>query len=652
MIERWQKAWQDLLRVILFFSILFTLFRLIFLWVYDAQWQGNWEEVGVALYQGFRLSLKTSGIFAGISFLFGGIPAIFLSRYSFINRLVDFWVALLLGASSLLFIGRIPYYQQFQSGYNYFIYQSGHEKISDLAISVGDGKTWTILIASTILVWCVGWGLWLGMKRVPYLPKIENLSIWKKILYQVGVAGLLVLIFLLCRYAGALKAANSLIWENVGGTSQEFLNEVSVDDWQALGRARLQNARFVAGTQWKLSPEEMRAFGNTLSGRPAQESSKFQWTDYIRKQAGGEKIPKPSHIFIILGESYGQWPLLPKYSNLRLAEGGKEIIGRNDSAWVYSFLPNGDFTHMAITALVTGLAEVGQDPNYKEETYKGAFETALAPQMAKLGYRSYFWYGGPGAWQQVNKYTMAQGFDKFYGNGELGIPLQNAWGIDDRQLFNGIIERTRDGLPSVNVIMTTSNHPPFSIDLVKEGFHKEEVRALLPQEFQKDEALLKRIGHYWYADREMMRFVEKMRAEHPGSLFIIMGDHSTRLEIEKNFTKFEEVSIPFIISGPGIKPQLFPAGTAGSQIQVLPTLIELIAPKGFEYYSLAPSLTMPSNQGVNFNWWITGDAFGSRNDPLQEVIPNGYNLGQRDAVWEKAVLAYSWWRIRNGNQFD
>ena len=179
MIERWQKAWQDLLRVILFFSILFTLFRLIFLWVYDAQWQGNWEEVGVALYQGFRLSLKTSGIFAGISFLFGGIPAIFLSRYSFINRLVDFWVALLLGASSLLFIGRIPYYQQFQSGYNYFIYQSGHEKISDLAISVGDGKTWTILIASTILVWCVGWGLWLGMKRVPYLPKIENLSIWK-----------------------------------------------------------------------------------------------------------------------------------------------------------------------------------------------------------------------------------------------------------------------------------------------------------------------------------------------------------------------------------------------------------------------------------------------------------------------------------------
>ena len=86
MIERWQKAWQDLLRVILFFSILFTLFRLIFLWVYDAQWQGNWEEVGVALYQGFRLSLKTSGIFAGISFLFGGIPAIFLSRYSFINR--------------------------------------------------------------------------------------------------------------------------------------------------------------------------------------------------------------------------------------------------------------------------------------------------------------------------------------------------------------------------------------------------------------------------------------------------------------------------------------------------------------------------------------------------------------------------------------
>ena len=40
------------------------------------------------------------------------------------------------------------------------------------------------------------------------------------------------------------------------------------------------------------------------------------------------------------------------------------------------------------------------------------------------------------------------------------------------------------------------------------------------------------------------------------------------------------------------------------------TLLELIAPKGFEYYSLGKSLTRGANVGFNDGVWLTPEAMG------------------------------------------
>ena len=114
---------------------------------------------------------------------------------------------------------------------------------------------------------------------------------------------------------------------------------------------------------------------------------------------------------------------------------------------------------------------------------------------------------------------------------------------------------------------------------------------------------------------------------------------------------FDSETIPLIIHGPGVTPDLIPPGTAGGQMHLIPTLIELIAPKDFIYYSLAPSLTTGTLEGFSSEFWITGKEIGSRRDHRIELVSRPVEVPKsaRNAEWEDAVLDCSWWRIYNGN---
>ena len=48
----------------------------------------------------------------------------------------------------------------------------------------------------------------------------------------------------------------------------------------------------------------------------------------------------------------------------------------------------------------------------------------------------------------------------------------------------------------------------------------------------------------------------------------------------------------------------------GNHMQIMPTIFELIAPKGFEYYSLMPSLFEPQEYIVTPYHWMTQSEIG------------------------------------------
>ena len=154
----------------------------------------------------------------------------------------------------------------------------------------------------------------------------------------------------------------------------------------------------------------------------------------------------------------------------------------------------------------------------------------------------------------------------------------------------------------------------------------------------------------------MSEFIRTAKEKYPDSLFIIIGDHADRYNIDKTPSMYERYGIPFIVTGKGVHKGILPAGAAGSQIDVVPTLLELIAPKDFSYYSLGTSLTRGNQTGVNYGFWITNDYIGKADVPQFEPEAIHTDMPPLDDAslrnYIDAVRSVSWWRPKYGAELD
>ena len=110
------------------------------------------------------------------------------------------------------------------------------------------------------------------------------------------------------------------------------------------------------------------------------------------------KYPKlaeqPRNIVVIVGESFGDWPFLPKYKNLGLVDNMLALQNSVDAAHVATMLPHGSGTIFAVNGLVSGIPDMGLYENYQENSFNGKYATGIGYIMKQLGYKTVFWYGG------------------------------------------------------------------------------------------------------------------------------------------------------------------------------------------------------------------------------------------------------------------
>src|SRR5204862_3901280 len=125
-------------------------------------------------------------------------------------------------------------------------------------------------------------------------------------------------------------------------------------------------------------------------------------------------------------------------------------------------------------AIISGLPYPNLPMNY-EASLRGGVSTAIAPSFKRLGYRARFFYGGYLSWQRLGDFCREQGFDDVFGGDQMSAHITgNEWGVDDEVLFKFVQERTAQE-PTFNVIMTTSYHPPYSVDLKSKGFSENSI---------------------------------------------------------------------------------------------------------------------------------------------------------------------------------
>lgn len=640
-------------RLFLFILILLEIYRALFILLMSNYMSDDTStsQIATALFAGLRLSLKTAGAVTLLSFLFVTIIGL-RSRLRLLIGIIASFIF------SMLFMLRFPYFRNFQSTFGFEVVQGLNDDLWSIIVTAIQeyGIIWRLFVALILTVICIAALSRLLIIKTRPLP---NLDTKKKI---TGFsAGLIIGIFLFglfVRFGGSFNYANGINWENAGVTTDNFLNECILDDAQALYRARAMAKRMEAGDIYGVDPNNILAAAQIVATN--HELTESNLAPFLERKANGQRIPTPKHIFIILGETFMQWPMLGKYDELLIAEGIKSLVAEDNCYYSRNFMPNGDFTSTAITGLVTGLPDVNIKVNYQPRTYDKLYITAMAPAFKELGYQVDFWYGGMPSWDSISKMSLAQGFDNFYGYPDFKAPKQTTWGTKDENLFNALLAHLPDENPTVHLIMTTTNHPPYNLDLAAEGYDINAVTEALKKIPSVDDVnqLAVELGHYWYMDEVITNFVRAAYQKYPDSIFVITGDHAVRCDPSTHPTIFEHQSVPFVLYGAGITKNIIPPDAVGDHISIVPTLIELIAPKDFAYYSIAPSLFHSDGVAFNNSTFLTSKVAGLIDSDVIELLPhvpsnelNDVNLtDERNHATNiiGAMRTVGWWLIVNG----
>ncbi len=347
----WNRAYRQFLldiKLWLFCLLLFQCHRLIFIFRlsdYIAKHASTGDIVLTCL-NGFRFDSANAGYAILIPFLLITLPSCFFNLSSFANRFRAIWggiIVLLIASISTI---SVEYYKEYHNVFDDFLFGL----IYDDRVSIM--KTiWTtygisllfyvgMMIALFFLYRKVG-PRWLGQpwfepsERPRTLPTKIFISLWA-LLFLVGAS------------RGSV-GHRPVELKDAGVTRDPFLNKAELNPYTAL--------RYAIDTHWEMG--EANGLNKYIDGdlkKAAQfyfqkEATNNNLDDDAQKIAKGPTISKPAHIFLIVMESYGTWPLMEKYAPLGVSNGLKHLAA--EGIFIPAFLPASSSTQGSLGAIIT-----------------------------------------------------------------------------------------------------------------------------------------------------------------------------------------------------------------------------------------------------------------------------------------------------------
>ena len=650
--NRWQRLFEGIkteIMAFLFFSVLLTIFRVVFLWIFQLQLATvPIEEILKSLWFGFRLSLKTVGTICLFGFISGTLVQTFVPKWPSLRlKQIIYSIATIL--LTFLFLGRIPFYKIFNSSYNMMLINGKHDDIGAIVNTAINEYNAFFYIICAIVISVILTGFLLKVLSIStkkysinnvistkWYPKTK-LAQW---ITGIGLVIVFSLIFVVFRFGGALNYTNSINWESAARLNSNLLNETILDDAQALYRVKSIAKRTSELEDIHLTPAELHEKIQSIGGNP--NSTRFD--EAFTKTITTERLQQqPQSINIILGESYGLWPFLSEFNEpgAYLVEQGRKYAASPQAMGTQMALAQGTGTMPAIIGLLTGMPDTGMYPNYSVGMLQEPYGLGIGPVMKKLGYKTVFWYGGFSTWQNVKNFALEQGFDEFHDASEMPSNETNAWGVADGDMFkaiNAYMDKHR-GEKIINVIMTTSNHPPYSVNVAKEGYDADKVRKNLPDSIANTDQQINEMGHIWYEDHVMGEFISKEEQADPTSLFVITGDHSERFTFAREEGLKVASTIPIIFYGQGIKKEWLSPDAFGMSIQIIPTLAELVGRTGQTYEAMVLSLFYQGPFVFNHRLWMDKTGIYVENEKMPQAYAN----------YMKTMRELTAWRLKHGD---
>ena len=556
------------------------------------------------------------------------------------NKIRIRWHYLVIIFFTICFATRLTYYTIFNNGFDMMIINGLYDdKWAILITAIQEYQLLLKLPAAILGGIILAHPLKMWLKKKTYSGRY---------LMHSKAATILVIVFLaifcvFVRYGGAFNYEKSINWESANRLKSHLLNEAVLDDGQALYRVRSYYKR-LPKTDIEISPEDLRNSILSAGGNPNADGI----DQAFFKQVQSKKLPgKPRMVSLIIGESFPLWPFLPEYQSLGLVDKCLKIQQSKNSIHTEAMLAHGSGTMTTVNGFITGLPAIDLHENYRQESFRSKYATGIGSIMKSLGYKTVFWYGGFDSWQNIKKFVKAQNFDEFFAAGDFKYKGGNAWGCPDKVLFQQVENYLKGCDPNekiFNIILTTSNHPPYSIDIQAEGFDVKAVRKKLPATIAGDDKTMRELGHIWYTDQVIGDYVARSKKLYPDALYLITGDHAERFSFASEVDHITYSAVPCIIYGFGINKFLLDEPAYGCHMQIMPTLAELIGEPGTIYSSMMPSLfdLYQTNSKPVFNYKVWIDR--SCNDVIKELPAD--NKYQLQIIAMKRIAAY---RVLNGN---
>ncbi len=636
----------------LFFAAYFAVFRFILIFFFRHQINDSSGSIQLlaAFLNGIRYDFVVATYIALIPFVLS-IVCGFLDLGAFTNKVRNVVGTVFIISSTVIYFVSLGYFKEYGHHFDHFLFGLIYDDSRAVLITLLKEYNLIPGLIGMLVVILVC----LRMERL--FLKIEFLSgeAIDKYLSRVPYRIIYIVVFLSLFTVGIRGSFGSrpVQLKDAAVTRDEFLNETVLNPYTALV--------YAIGQQLKLSAagglEVFLPDGDLIKAAKYLFSTDETFNNldrYMIKYAKGPKGEPPRHIFLIVGESYSAWPLLKKYEPLGLAESVRGLARKG--LYVESFVPSSRGTMSSLSVIVTGLPDAGLVTNYQKTSTK-AYPSSLAAIFKQLGYKTRLFYGGFLSWQRIGVFSRAQGFEEIYGGGHMGNwASSNEWGVDDEYLFDFILRTVKDDRPSFNLIMTTSFHPPYDIDVRGKGFKLTEI----PRELRSccnSNLDFNMLGHFWYSDRCIGDFVKGIEKKLKLSLIVVTGDHAARKTISERPSVFERLAVPLVFYGGDVlKGISLPQGVAGSHLDIGPTLVELTAPKGFRYHSLGKDLLDPEQRSVGIG---RGVVIGPDFIVDLHGLPKLYPLPDRDLPRDPpdlldlkklygAIHGFAWWRIKHG----
>jgi phosphoglycerol transferase MdoB-like AlkP superfamily enzyme len=187
--------------------------------------------------------------------------------------------------------------------------------------------------------------------------------------------------------------------------------------------------------------------------------------------------------------------------------------------------------------------------------------------MRDLGYETSFLYGGYGYFDNMNAFYAGNGFEVLDREAIDHARFENIWGVADEDLFDLAIKHCgqlhEQGKPFFSIIMTTSNHKPFTF---RPGLEE----LGIPERGGGRKAGVR------YADYALGYFLREAEKQpwFDDTIFVVVADHGARVygKAEIPLASYE---IPLMIYAPKhIAPRR--VDTLMTQIDVAPTVLGLL----------------------------------------------------------------------------